>query len=87
MKSNKHEEKIQGIILSLEAKHLLITASFIAGIVFSSVASTDDSNYDSDNDDGNREAAASSTKTKRLKQEGSGGRNNHHYQNQIKFVR
>ena len=30
---------------------ILIAASFIAGIVFSSVASTDDSNYDSD--DGN----------------------------------
>ena len=28
----------------------LIAASFIAGIVFSSVASTDDSNYDSNND-------------------------------------
>ena len=29
----------------------LIAASFIAGIVFSSVASTDDSNYDSDDED------------------------------------
>ena len=29
---------------------ILIAASFIAGTVFSSVASTDDSNYDSDND-------------------------------------
>ena len=30
---------------------ILIAASFIAGIVFSSVASTDDSNYDSNDDD------------------------------------
>ena len=29
---------------------ILIAASFIARIVFSSVASTDDSNYDRDND-------------------------------------
>ena len=77
----------------------LIAASFIAGIVFSSVASTDDSNYDSDDDndgglnydsdddDDDREAAASGTKTKRWKREGSGSRNNHHYHNQIKFVR